>query len=123
MTNLFEQFEVKHGCRIFLVTKLEQKEPCIYCSVEKEAAWNTITLGGREISSGEYYEREGIELTQREGEDCQQIKVEPIVYISRRHQNPDEIIDRQSKWTEMSFVRKQRLDEVDVDHEDTFDLN
>ena len=43
--------------------------------------------------------------------------------LSRRHQNPDEIIDRQSKWTEMSFVRKQRLDEVDVDHEDTFDLN
>ena len=49
--------------------------------------------------------------------------LQSLVNISRRHQNPDEIIDRQSKWTEMSFVRKQRLDEVDVDHEDTFDLN
>ena len=34
LTKLFEQFEVKHGCTIFLVTNLEQKEPCIYCSVE-----------------------------------------------------------------------------------------
>ena len=89
-----------------MVTKLEQKEPCIHCSVEKEAAWNIIPLSGREESSGEYYEREGIELTQREEEDCQQIKEEPIVNISRRHQNPDEIIDRQSKWTEIRFVRK-----------------
>ena len=122
-TKLFEQFEVKHGCTIFLVTNLEQKEPCIYCSVETGAAWNTVPLGGREISSGEYYEKEGIKLTQREGEDCQKIKEEPIVNISRKHQNPDKIIEGRSKWTEMRFVRKRRLDEVDVEHEDTFDFD
>ena len=29
LTSLFEQFEVKHGCKIILVSKLEQKEPCV----------------------------------------------------------------------------------------------
>ena len=123
LTKLFEQFEVKHGCRILLVTKLEQKEPSIYCSVEKTADWNTISLGVKDEPSGEYYEGEGIELIQREEEDCQQIKEEAIGNISRKHQNPDEIIDGRSKWTEMRFVRKRRLDEVDIEHEDTFDFD
>ena len=118
LTKLFEQFEIKHGCRIFLVTKLEQKEPYIYCSVEKEAAWNTISSGVKEEHPAEYFE-----LTQRVGEDCQRLREESKVQLSRKHQNPDEIIEGRSKWTEMRFVRKRRLDEVDVEHEDMFDFD
>ena len=40
----------------------------------------------------------------------------------QKHQNPDEILEGHSKWTEMRFVRKRRHDEVDVKHEDTFDF-
>ena len=120
LTKLFEQFEIKHGCRILLVTKLEQKDPYIYCSVEKEAAWNTSSLDVKEEPPAEYFEREG---GGRVGDDCQQLKEESKVELSRKHQNPDEIIEGRSKWTEMRFVRKRRLDEVDVEHEDMFDFD
>ena len=45
------------------------------------------------------------------------------VDLQRKHQNPDEIINGRSKWTEMKFVRKQRLNGKDIGHEDTFNIN
>ena len=45
------------------------------------------------------------------------------VDLKRKHQNSDEIINGRSKWTEMKFVRKQRLNEKDIGHEDTFNFN
>merc|ERR1719354_287568 len=126
LTKLFEQFEVKHGCKIILVSKLEEKSPRVYCSVETEAAWNNISGRTQVKDPG----AEHFELTpvRTEEDDLNPlncpIKEESEANLSsRKHQNPDEIIQGRSKWTEMRFVRKRRLDGEDVEHEDCFDFD
>ena len=129
LTKLFEQFEVKHGCRIILVSKLEQKEPCVYCSVETEAAWNRIPVIQKEDHpDAEYYEDIQLIPVKEEEDDpsppnCALVEESVDNLTKRKHQNPDEIIKGRSKWTEMKFVRKRRLYGEDVEHEDCFDFD
>ena len=127
LTKLFEQFEVKHGCKIILVSKLEQKEPCVYCSVEMEAAWNRIpVIKKEELPEAEYYEDIQLTPVKTEEDDSDPncaIVDESEANPSRKNQNPDEIIEGRSKWTEMRFVRKRRLYGEDVEHEDCFDFD
>ena len=42
-----------------------------------------------------------------------------VSLILRENWNPDEIIEGGSKWTTIRFVRKQRLSQEDIKHEDT----
>ena len=126
LTKLFEQFEVKHGFKITLISKLEQKSPRVYCSVETEAAWNSIPVRTQVKQPG----AESFELTPvKTNEDdsyppnCPAKEESEANLPSRKHQNPDEIIEGRPKWTEMRFVRKRRLDGEDVEHEDCFDFD
>ena len=112
-----------------MVSKLEQKEPCVYCSVETEAAWNRIPVIQKEDHpDAEYYEDIQLIPVKEEEDDpsppnCALVEESVDNLTKRKHQNPDEIIKGRSKWTEMKFVRKRRLYGEDVEHEDCFDFD
>ena len=101
LTKLFEKLEVKHGCKIIksLWSLSFNREPCVYCSVETEVAWNCLLMIKNEDHPDVNYYTD-IQLTpvKKEEDDpnptnCALLEESVDNLRMRKQQNPDEIIE------------------------------
>ena len=106
LKSIFQEYEDKHQVKMMIISKLELKEPYIYCSVEPINI-NTPESGKKEG----WKETEGNPLKMRR---------------RRQHHNPDEIIDGRPKWCTIKVVRPERNvgdDEESFMKEETLDFD